>query len=218
MKPHTKNIISLFGFDAFARLLGFASTTYLARTLGNGTFGLINLGLAVFSYGLIISSPGLHIIGTRIVSQRSMNDSSVISRVTALRLVLACLTCAATALASFIFIHDTTIRCIVILYSASLLPSALQIEWFYQGRQDISIMGLSRITGVFLFVILLIFIVKSKTDVLLVPIAYFAGASLNAVNSLFSSTPKGKEEEIASNEAQACRPSMDNRFFGSRFP
>ena len=46
--------------------------------LGNGTFGVINLGLAVFSYGLIISSPGLHTIGTRIVSQRSVNDAAVI--------------------------------------------------------------------------------------------------------------------------------------------
>ena len=180
MKPHTKNIISLFGFDGVARLLGFASTTYLARTLGSGTFGLINLGLAVFSYGLIISSPGLHIIGTRIVSQHSMKDAAVIRHVTAIRFALACLTCAATTIASFAFVHDTTIRYIVILYSASLIPTAMQIEWFYQGRQEIPTMGISRTAGLLLFVTLLIVIVKSEMDVLLVPIAYFVSSSLNA--------------------------------------
>jgi len=198
VKLHAKNIISLFGFDAFARLLGFASTTYLARTLGNGTFGLINLGQAVLSYGLIISSPGLHIIGTRIVSQRSMNDTSVISRVTGIRLALACLTCAATTFVSIAFISDTTIRYIVILYSASLIPYALQIEWFYQGRQDIPSMGLSRTAGLLLFVVLLIFIVKSEANVLLVPVAYFVGTSLNAA-ILYSMHSREKSEAIAEN-------------------
>ncbi len=198
MKPHTRNIASLFGFDAIARLLGFASTTYLARILGNGTFGMINLGLAVFSYGLIISSPGLHTIGTRIVSQRLANDDAVIKHVTALRFILAILTFAAMTLACLILVHDTTMRYIVILYSASLLPFAFQIEWFYQGKQRVAALGASRAAGLFSFVVLLFFIVKSETDVLLVPVVYFVNAALNAA-ILYFIYRRGKSEKSVVN-------------------
>ncbi len=195
MKPHTKNIVSLFGFDAVARLFGFVSTTYLARMLGSGTFGVVNLGLAVFSYGLIISSPGLHTIGTRIVSQRLVNDDAVIKQVTALRFILAVLTFAAMTIASFIFVHDTTMRYVVILYSASLLPFAFQIEWFYQGKQRVAALGASRAAGLLSFVVLLFFIVKSEADVLLVPVAYFVNAALNAA-ILYFIYRRGKSETI----------------------
>ena len=193
MKPHTRNILSLFGFDAIARLLGFASTTYLARMLGNGSFGVINLGLAVFSYGLIISSPGVHTIGTRIVSQRSVNDAAVIKKITALRFVLAILTFAAMTIASFILVHDTTLRYVVLLYSLSLLPFAFQIEWFYQGKQRVAALGASRAAGLLSFVVLLFFIVKSESDVLLVPVAYFVSAALNAA-ILYFIYRRGKSE------------------------
>ncbi len=197
MKLHSKNIVSLFGFDALARLLGFASTTYLARTLGNGTFGVINLGLAVFSYGLITSSPGLHIIATRIVAQRSMNDAAVIRRVTALRLTLACLTCAAAGLASFVFIHDTAIRCIIVLYSASLIPAAFQIEWYFQARQDIASLGGSRSASLLAFVVILILVVRSEADLFLVPVAYFLSTTLNAAILYFIYTKTRGDANIA---------------------
>lgn len=199
MKPHTKNIVSLFGFDAVARLFGFASTTYLARMLGSGTFGVVNLGLAVFSYGLIISSPGLHTIGTRIVSQRVVNDAAVIKHVTALRFILAILTFAAMTIASCIFVHDTTTRYVVILYSASLLPFAFQIEWFYQGKQRVAALGASRAAGLLSFVVLLFLIVKSETDVLLVPVAYFVSAALNAA-ILYFIYRQGKSDTSAVND------------------
>ena len=194
MKTHTKNIASLFGFDAVARLLGFFSTTYMARTLGNEQFGIINLGLAVFSYGLIISSPGVHIIGTRIVSQRSMNDAAVIKRVTALRFMLALFSYAVMTIASFIFVHDTTIRLVIILFSASLLPVALQTEWFYQGKQRIASLGASRAVSLMSFVVLLFCFVKSHNDVLLVPAAYFVNAILNAA-ILFWIYRKGEQDD-----------------------
>ena len=199
MKPHTRNIVSLFGFDTIARLLGFASTTYLARMLGNGTFGVINLGLAVFSYGLIISSPGLHTIGTRIVSQQSVNDAAVIKHITALRCILAILTFTAMVIASLIFLHDTTMRYVIILYSASLLPFAIQIEWFFQGKQKIAALGASRAAGLLLFVALLFFIVKSGSDILLVPVAYFGGAALNAA-MLYFIYRRGKSETSLVND------------------
>ncbi|MGA7160566.1 MAG: flippase [Bacteroidota bacterium] len=180
MKAHTKNIVSLFGFDAIARLLGFVSTTYLARVLGIGPFGTINLGLAVLSYGLIFSSPGLHTIGTRIISQGSNNDSAVIKQITAIRFILAFLTCVIMIAVSFLLLHDTMTRLVVILYSASILPFAFQIEWYYQGKQRVAALGASRATALFTFVLLIFLCVTSKRNILMVPVVYFVNVILNA--------------------------------------
>jgi Membrane protein involved in the export of O-antigen and teichoic acid len=198
VKAHAKNIVSLFGFDAIVRLLGFVSITYLARVLGNGPFGIINLGLAVFSYGLIVSSPGLHTIGTRVVSQRSINDAAIVTHVTMLRFMLALIACIVMTISSFFLVHDRTTRLVVILYSASLLPFAFQIEWFFQGKQRVDILGASRVIALLFFVVLLFCFVKSESDLLLVPVAYFANAVLNAA-ILFSVYWKGKKDVSAIN-------------------
>ena len=84
-------------------------------------------------------------------------------------------------------------RYVVILYSASLLPFAFQIEWFYQGKQRVAALGASRAAGLLSFVALLFFIVKSESDVLLVPVAYFVGAALNAA-MLYFIYRRGKRE------------------------
>ncbi|MGA9406319.1 MAG: oligosaccharide flippase family protein, partial [Bacteroidota bacterium] len=147
---------------------------------GSGSFGIINLGLAVFYYGLIISSPGLHTIGTRIVSRGSSNDAAVIKQVTALRFILALLTCTVMTIASFFLVHDATIRLILILYAVSILPFAFQIEWFYQGKQRVAALGASRATALLSFVVLLFFLVTSQRDILLVPVVYFVNVVVNA--------------------------------------
>ena len=185
--------------------------------LGNGSFGVINLGLAVFSYGLIISSPGLHTIGTRIVSQRSSNDAAVIKQITALRFILALLTFAVmTDCLSLPCSRYNDCDYVVILYSASLLPFAFQIEWFYQGKQRVAALGASRATGLLSFVVLLFFIVNRESDVLLVPVVYFVNAVVNAA-MLYFIYRKGKSKtSLGGRYCSPDKPSDGNRFSANR--
>lgn len=180
MKLHARNISSLFGFDAVVRLLGFAATAYLARVLGSEQFGVINLGLAVFSYGTIVTSPGLHIIGTRIVSQQREGETGVIARITWLRSVLSVGAGIIIAAGSWFLVADRFIRLTIVLYSASLLPYALQIGWYFQGRQRIAAIGLSQSVSFLVFVILLSLLVTSSADVLAVPVVFFVSTAINA--------------------------------------
>jgi O-antigen/teichoic acid export membrane protein len=178
VKLHTKNIVSLFGFDALVRLLGFIATTYLARILGGGAFGLINLGLAVLSYGIIIASPGVHIIATRVISREFTNEGAVIRRVAGLRIALAILTFAVVVAASILAIHDSLTRSIVIVYGASLFPYALSIDWYFQGKRQLGIIGASRAVALLAFIAFLFLFIKSRADILLVPAAYFVNTLL----------------------------------------
>jgi len=181
VKLHAKNLISLFGFDALVRLLGFVGTTYLARTLGGEGFGLINLGLAVFSYGIIIVSPGIHIIATRIVSQDSVDEDLVIGRVSWLRFVLAALVCIVIIAILRFAVHDDTTYWIVLLYSAALFPYAFSIDWYFQAKRDLSVIGASRSLSLLIFIALLLVFVRSRSAILLVPASYFVNILLASV-------------------------------------
>ena len=172
MKLHTKNILSLFGFDGAVRLLGFISTTYIARTLGGTGFGLINLGLAVCSYGVIIVSPGVHIIATRMISQETYDDESIVRQVTRIRSALALGTFTIMALLVAMFIRDAVTRWITIVYCLSLVPYAMTIDWYFQGKRRLTEIGVARSLGLILFIILLYFFVHAEGDIRLVPFAY----------------------------------------------
>jgi PST family polysaccharide transporter len=161
-------------------LLGFVSTAYLARVLGNEGFGVINLGMAILSYGMIFTSPGLHIIGTKIASQNSMRDEAIIAQVTSLRFMLCVLATVVIAACSLYLVHDSTVRLTIIFYSASLLPFAFQIAWFFQGKQRISAIGVSQSLSLLFFVVIVLLAVTTPSDILIVPIAYLANTTLNA--------------------------------------
>ena len=182
MKLHAKNLISLFGFDALVRLLGFVATTYIARTLGGEGFGLINLGLAVCSYGIILVSPGLHIIATRIISQASVEEDLVIRRVTSLRFALASFALLMVIAVALFTIRENVTRWIVILYSASLLPYAFSIDWYFQAKRKLGVIGASRSLSMLAFIVLLLLFVRSKSDVLFVPACYFVNILLVSIS------------------------------------
>ncbi|MGE5848072.1 MAG: oligosaccharide flippase family protein, partial [Ignavibacteria bacterium] len=68
MNKNVKNIISIFSTEFIARFFAFLSVTYLARILGASNFGVINIGLAVLSYAMIVSNGGLTLFGTKKIS------------------------------------------------------------------------------------------------------------------------------------------------------
>ena len=180
MKLHSKNLLSLFGFDALNRVLGFASTAYLARVLGSEGFGIINYGLAVLSYGFLFSSLGLQTIGTRMVAPPDSHSSLIIKRITLLRLFLSIPVIIFIVLMIFQFSHSAATQGVVLLYAASLFPMVMQTEWYFQGKEQIAVIGIVRATASVVFFLGIIVIVRSPADVHLVPMAFFLGSCVNA--------------------------------------
>ena len=68
------------------RLFGFFATAYLARTLGKEGFGLINIGLGILSYAMILSIGGLNLLGVRKVAAGEANLSKLASKIISLHL------------------------------------------------------------------------------------------------------------------------------------
>jgi len=134
----------------------------------------------MFSYGLIFTSPGLHIIGTRTVSQVSTDDKTIVTQITSLRIVLSLIAIVSIAFGTWWYVNDMAIRLTVILYSVSLIPFAFQIAWYFQGKQRVGVIGLCQSLSLIIYVVIVLFSVTTPADVLIVPIAFLINNTVNS--------------------------------------
>jgi O-antigen/teichoic acid export membrane protein len=178
VKSFARNFLSLLAADMVRRLLGFFSVAYLARVLGAEGFGAINIGYAVLSYGIILSSLGLATVGAREIA-RGASDEAV-SDILSLRLVLALCVVAVISTVSFTFVRDATTAKIIAILSLSVFAYSLLIEWYFQGKEEMTIMAVGRVTSPALNLVMLIFLVESIDQILWVGVAAVCGDLLFA--------------------------------------
>ena len=144
MKLHSKNLLSLVGYDAGTRVLGFAATAYVARVVGSEGFGILNYAMAFLSYAFLVASPGIHTLGTRTASQQQEREHYLVSDVTHIRLFLSLLVGILMVAGACWWTANAILRNIILLYATSLIPYALQLDWFFQGKEDVQSIGLFR--------------------------------------------------------------------------
>ncbi len=173
MKRLSKNFLSVLGGDALRRLLGFLTIAYLARRLGTADFGLINIGFTVLSYGLMAGAAGLTTYGTREVA-RGMRGT-LPGNIVGLRLAASSVAFVVIASGVWIFIPDRNTCAIITLFCLSLFPNALLLDWHFQGKERMGIVATGRIASAVVYLVLVVTIVRSPSDVLWVAVASLAG-------------------------------------------
>lgn len=184
MKKISKNLLAVFFSDGITRIIGFAATVYIARLLAVEGFGLINFGLAFISYALLFANPGLTVIGAREVA-KDASDRRFIEEVLGLRLLLA-LAVFIVLIAGTLFIaHEGTARQIILVYSITLFPFALLLEFVFQGREEMVYIGISRILQYAVYLVIIIIFVRSTRDILIVPLSFVIGYIVSALFLLF---------------------------------
>ncbi|MBL1212795.1 MAG: oligosaccharide flippase family protein [Ignavibacteriae bacterium] len=177
---NTQNIFYLFSLDFIVRLFGFFATAYLARTLGKEGFGLINIGLGILSYALIISIGGLNLLGVRKVAAGEPDLSFLTSKIILLRLLLSFLVFILFAVIIY-FLFDAISFTVSLMYLIYLFPAALLIEWYFQGKQRMGNIAAGKALGMGAYLILVLILIQSPDDILFTPIAWAFGVLINAV-------------------------------------
>ncbi|MCX6136566.1 MAG: oligosaccharide flippase family protein, partial [Ignavibacteriales bacterium] len=180
MKHHSKNLLSLVGYDAGTRLLGFVTTAYIARIVGNEGFGVLNYAMAFLSYAFLLASPGLHTVGTRAASRRDSAEGYLVSDVSNVRLLLSVVVGIVMSVGAVYGTGNVELRTIILLYSASLIPYALQLEWFFQGKEDVQTIGLYRFIAGAAYLAAVLLMLHSRADLATVPVAFLIAAVVNA--------------------------------------
>lgn len=180
MKRHTQNILAVFGSDAVVRLIGFVTTAFMARVLDPASFGTVSFGMAVLSYGVLFSSPGLHIIGAVKVADRTVAPSQLVRTITSLRAVLAMLFCAGSA-AVFFFGAPGGLGAVAFFFSCVLLPISFQLEWYFQGKESLAVTGIGKMAASLIFASALILALSPVNFHWFVPLCYAVGMTAQAV-------------------------------------
>ncbi len=170
MKLLAKNILSVTISEGGSRILGFFTTIYIANLLSIDGYGLINIGLAVFSYALIFSSQWFNVYGTRAVA--SGNYRNFLSNFVSLRIILSILIFIIITFFSFIFIQDHNFRLLVILFTLSIIPNALVLDCFFQGKENLLPQSVGKlvISGLYFLLLVLFLNISSSLDI--IPISF----------------------------------------------
>jgi O-antigen/teichoic acid export membrane protein len=167
--------------EVAARLIAFAATVYLARTLGASAFGIIGFATAITLYLARIADCGIEYfgLGIREVAEDPERITPMVSSVTVARIIVACITAGVVAIVAF-FAPQPDGR-VVALYGLTLISLAASMRWVLLGLERARVVAISRVAGEALFAGLVLLGVKSSTDIMRVPVAQFLGDALGAL-------------------------------------
>ena len=175
-----KNTVSLLTGSVIAGLLHFIVIVYLARVLGPGGFGEISFAMAIVIYFTLIADLGLPLLGTREVAREKDKIKDYLGSILTLRLLLALIGFGLLVLMTFFLNKPVEIRYLIILYGLGLIPSALLLDWAFQGMEKMEYIGLGRILSGVVYLGLVLGFVKTPNQLLLIPCFQVAGNLLAA--------------------------------------
>ncbi|MDI6802965.1 MAG: flippase [Bacteroidota bacterium] len=165
----SKNIFSLAISEGGSRLIGFVTTVYLVRSLSMHDFGLISIAIAVFGYALLFAVHWFNTYGIRQVASGTNND--FIGNYISLRFILSVLIFIIVSILSVIIVTDYRLSTLIIYFTISIVPSALFLDWYFQGKEDLVPVSISKliISAVYLLLLLLLL---NHNSIMVVPLSF----------------------------------------------
>ena len=161
--------------DAGSRVIGFFVTVYLARVLAPEAFGTVTVGLAVLGYLGLVASPGVQILETRNVAASPVDMPKRVGAVLSLRTLLSAVIAVAAWGIARAVLDDERTADVIGLYALCLMPMALLLDWWFQGKEDFRSLGGSRILQFLVYAVAVVLLVRSGEDLEFAPQAFFLG-------------------------------------------
>jgi O-antigen/teichoic acid export membrane protein len=168
-----KNILAISLSDILRRILGFFTVAFLARKLGASSFGAMNIAFTVLSYGLIVSSAGLSSFGTRAIARG--DSRSIVNKILSIQLLNSLFVFGLiVGIASFCIPNKVNAE-LIVLFSLTLFSSAATLDWYFQGKEEMGMIGIARFVSAGLYLLFILVLVASPGDILWVGIAAIIG-------------------------------------------
>lgn len=176
-----RNFLALGAGEVIARLIAFAATVYLARTLGAASYGVIGFATAITLYLNRVTDAGVELgLGVREVAAAPHAFHALATSLLTARLLIAALLVVIVALAGR-FVLPQPEAAVLSLYALTLLAAGLSTRWIFLGQERARLVATARAAGEALMVVLVLALVHNAADLTRVPLAQFAGDGLAAV-------------------------------------
>jgi len=175
-------MLFIFLGDIGSKILGFFATTYLARTLGTGGFGMLNIALAALSYALLLATNGLPLLGTQKIAALKRPDPSLVGNIISTRFMLSILAFALLALVAFIGLDSgkSDEYRLILIYGLFLFPSALLLDWFFQAKHQMGVISAGRFAQMIAYLVFILCFVRNLSDIQMTAWAWVIGGCVNA--------------------------------------
>ncbi len=183
MKRLSRNALAIVGSDIARRAIGFVTVAYLARRVGIENFGALNIGLTVLTYALLVSSGGLGAFGARAIARGEA--PSIMGTIISIKLLNSTVAFLLVLVAAALVPNAATAS-MMVLFCLSLFPNAFQLDWFYQGKEEMELIGVSRLLSAALYLVLILILVRTPADLLWVAGAAVAGDLVSSVFMMMS--------------------------------
>jgi O-antigen/teichoic acid export membrane protein len=166
--------------EAVARLVAFAATVYLARTLGATSYGIVGLALAVRLYFLCLVEGGIDSIGAREVAADPTRAAVLAPPLLAVRLAVAIGLVSVLGLVALLLLPQPD-GVIIAGYALTLLPVALNTRWVAVGLGWSRAAVAGRIGGEAMMAIVVLLTVRGVHDLAKAPLAQLLGDGFAAL-------------------------------------
>jgi O-antigen/teichoic acid export membrane protein len=175
------NFAFLSGGEFAAKLLTFATFSYLAHTLGPTKYGFLEFTLAVMVFFTAPADLGLGIYGAREVARNPSLARQLLREITGLRMALTL--CSMVALTVFILLLNKSadMKVLLALYGVSLLGTPFLLQWFFQGHDRMQWVGAASVVRQAIFTALVFLTFRAGMSVArlgLIECASVAGLAL----------------------------------------
>lgn len=146
-EPHrlAVNFLFLAAGEFTAKVLTFASFTYLARTLGPTAYGAIEFTLAVMVFFTLPADLGLGSYGAREVARNPADARRLLREITGLRLVLTLGSMLLLAVFILLLRKSPAQKILLAWYGVSLLGTPFLLQWFFQAHDQMRWVGVASI-------------------------------------------------------------------------
>lgn len=125
---------------------------------------------------------GLQTYGTREVSKNISNFGNLVGDIISFRFIIAIICNLIIFIISTIINKDNNFKIILLTYGLTLLPLSFNIDWFYNGIQEMHHNAIYNILkSIIPFIVILIFITNSSSNIIIIPIASIIGLLFAAI-------------------------------------
>ncbi len=190
--------------EALARLIAFAATVYLARTLGAPLYGVIVLATTVLLYLTYLSDLGIEALGVRDVAAARDALPEILAPTLGARLLVA-LALVAVTMAIGLSVMAQPDGAILATYTLVLLPAALGTKWVHLGLERSGTASLGRTLTELTSALLIVVLVRRPEDLARAPLAQLVGEGVGAF-VLLRFLPTGFGRLRAAIRPEAIRP------------
>lgn len=174
-----RTFVTLGAGEMLSRVIGFAGTIFLARQLGVEMYGVMGLGFAVLLYATIAADCGLEYTGPREVVDAGPRLPALVSTVLVTRMLVTVVVAAIQL--GLALLLDEPEQSVLALYALALVPVGLNVRWAHLGLERAGVVAVARVGGEVLRLAIVFALVRTPSDVIVVPLAQFAGDAFAAV-------------------------------------